>query len=33
MAVSTIATLPIIITIFFVQRTFIEGITLTCTKG
>jgi multiple sugar transport system permease protein len=33
MAVSTIATLPILIAFFFAQRTFIEGITLTGLKG
>lgn len=33
MAVSTVATLPILIAFFFAQRTFIEGITLTGMKG
>lgn len=33
MAVSTIATLPILVIFFFAQRTFIEGITLTGIKG
>jgi multiple sugar transport system permease protein len=33
MAVSTIAAAPIIIIIFFAQRTFIEGIALTGLKG
>ncbi len=33
MAVSTIATAPIIILFFFAQRTFIEGISLTGLKG
>jgi multiple sugar transport system permease protein len=33
MAVSTIATLPILIGFFFAQRTFIEGISLTGLKG
>lgn len=33
MAVSTIVALPIIIAFFFAQRTFIEGINLTGTKG
>jgi len=33
MAVSTIATLPIVIGFFFTQRTFIEGISLTGLKG
>jgi len=33
MAVSTIATLPIIIAFFFAQRTFIEGIALSGMKG
>ncbi|MEM7032936.1 MAG: carbohydrate ABC transporter permease [Chloroflexota bacterium] len=33
MAVSTIVALPIIVTFFFAQRTFIEGISLTGVKG
>ena len=33
MAVSSIATIPIIILFFFAQKTFIEGINLTGTKG
>ncbi|MDP2858128.1 MAG: carbohydrate ABC transporter permease [Bacillota bacterium] len=33
MAVSTIATVPILIAFFFAQRTFIEGISLTGLKG
>jgi hypothetical protein len=33
MAVSTVATVPILIFFFFVQRTFIEGISLTGIKG
>lgn len=33
MAVSSIATLPILLAFFFAQRTFIEGITLTGMKG
>ncbi|NLE46617.1 MAG: carbohydrate ABC transporter permease [Chloroflexi bacterium] len=33
MAVSTVATLPILVGFFFVQRTFIEGISLTGIKG
>jgi ABC-type glycerol-3-phosphate transport system permease component len=33
MAASSIVTLPIIIIFFFAQRTFIEGISLTGTKG
>ena len=33
MAVSTVATLPIMIGFFFAQRTFIEGISLTGLKG
>lgn len=33
MAVSTLVALPIIITFFFAQRTFIEGISLTGMKG
>ena len=33
MAISTIVALPIIITFFFAQRTFIEGISLTGLKG
>jgi ABC-type glycerol-3-phosphate transport system permease component len=33
MAVSTLVTLPIVIAFFFAQRTFIEGINLTGTKG
>jgi ABC-type glycerol-3-phosphate transport system permease component len=33
MAVSTIVTLPIVIAFFFAQRTFIEGINLTGSKG
>lgn len=33
MAVSTIATVPILIAFFFAQRTFIEGISLTGIKG
>jgi len=33
MAVSTVATVPILIGFFFVQRTFIEGISLTGLKG
>lgn len=33
MAVSTIATVPIVIGFFFAQRTFIEGISLTGLKG
>ena len=33
MAASTVATAPIIILFFFVQRTFIEGISVTGLKG
>ena len=33
MAMSVCVTLPIIILFFFVQRTFIQGITLTGIKG
>lgn len=33
MAASTVVTLPIVILFFFAQRTFIEGISLTGTKG
>jgi ABC-type glycerol-3-phosphate transport system permease component len=33
MAVSTVVTLPIVIAFFLAQRTFIEGINLTGTKG
>jgi ABC-type glycerol-3-phosphate transport system permease component len=33
MAVSTVVTIPIVITFFFAQRTFIEGISLTGLKG
>jgi multiple sugar transport system permease protein len=33
MAVSTVATVPILIAFFFTQRTFIEGISLTGLKG
>ena len=33
MAVSTVVTLPIVIAFFFAQRTFIEGINLTGSKG
>ncbi len=33
MAVSTVATVPILIAFFFAQRTFIEGISLTGLKG
>jgi len=33
MAVSTVATVPILIGFFFTQRTFIEGISLTGIKG
>ena len=33
MAVSSLATIPIIILFFFAQKTFIEGINLTGTKG
>lgn len=33
MAVTTVMTVPIIVTFFFVQRTFIQGITLTGIKG
>jgi multiple sugar transport system permease protein len=33
MAVSTLVALPIIVTFFFAQRTFIEGISLTGMKG
>lgn len=33
MAVSTVVALPIIVAFFFAQRTFIEGINLTGTKG
>jgi len=33
MAASSLATIPIIILFFFAQKTFIEGINLTGTKG
>ena len=33
MAVSTIVALPVILTFFLAQRTFIEGISLTGVKG
>jgi multiple sugar transport system permease protein len=33
MAVTTLATLPVVLVFFFAQRTFVEGITLTGIKG
>ncbi|MFE9247960.1 carbohydrate ABC transporter permease [Streptomyces sp. NPDC007088] len=33
MAVTTLATLPVVLVFFFAQRTFVEGITLTGVKG
>jgi multiple sugar transport system permease protein len=33
MAVSTLITLPIFLALFFAQRTFIEGISVTGLKG
>jgi len=33
MAVTTLATLPVVVVFFFAQRTFVEGITLTGVKG
>ncbi|MFE2869917.1 carbohydrate ABC transporter permease [Embleya sp. NPDC059259] len=33
MAVTTLATLPVVVVFFFAQRTFVQGITLTGVKG